>query len=81
MHACTVVPNSVRVVCKNTNGDCVESVCSDSDLKPKAAVQTKMDSFGFGFDSDLATKQLALFCYTSGVSFVCLEYTHFKEFC
>ena len=49
VRACTVVPNSVRVVCKNTNGDCVESVCSDSDLKPKAAVQTKMDAFGFGF--------------------------------
>ena len=64
---------------KNTNGDCVESVCSDSDLKPKAAVQTKMDSFGFGFDSDLATKQLALFCYTSGVSFVCFENPHNKE--
>ena len=69
----------VRAMHKNTNGDCVESVCSDSDLKPKAAVQTKMDSFGFGFDSDLATKQLALFCYTSGVSFVCFENPHNKE--
>ena len=48
----TVVPDSVRVVCKNTNGGCVESVCSGSDLKPKAAVQTKMDSFGFGFFSN-----------------------------
>ena len=77
VRACTVVPDSVRVVCKNTNGDCVESVCSGSDLKPKAAVQTKMDSFGFGFFFE----QLALFCYTSGVSFVCLENPHFKEFC
>ena len=64
---------------ENRNGDCVESVCSDSDLKPKAPVQTKMDLFGFGFDRDLATEQLALFCYTSGVSFVCFENPHNKE--
>ena len=53
VRACTVVPFSVRVVCKNTNGDWVESVCSGSDLKPKAAVQ----KIGFGF-----FEQLALFC-------------------
>ena len=51
VRACTEVPFSVRVVCKNTNGDWVESVCSGSDLKPKAAVQTKMDLFGFVFFS------------------------------
>jgi hypothetical protein len=80
VRACTVVPDSVRAMYKNTNCE-MESVCFDSDLKPKAPAQTKMDSFGFGFDSSLATEQLALFCYTSGVSFVCFENPHFKEFC
>ena len=57
------------------------NLCVDLDFKPKASVQTNMDSFGFGFDSALATEQLALFCYTSGVSFVCFENAHFKQFC
>jgi hypothetical protein len=68
-------------VYKNTSSDCAESLSSESDLKPKAPVQSKMGSFGFGFNGASATEQLALFCYTSGVSFVAFENPHFKEFC
>jgi len=76
VRACTVVPDSVRVVCKNTNGHCGNLCVLVRIWSPKLqSKQRWIHLVSFFFE------QLALFCYTSRVSFVCLEYPHFKEFC
>ena len=79
VRACTVVPYSVRVVCKNSRIQTVIvwNLCVLVRIwSPKLQSKQRWIHLVSVF-----FEQLALFCYTSGVSFVCLEYPHFKEFC
>ena len=82
IRGCPQIPESVRDMYGNY--DEVSGCNSDLDKKPAAVnsvSQSKISQFGFSLNRDRANEQLALFCYTSGVAFICFENPHFLEFC
>ena len=82
IRGCPQILESVRDMYWNYGK--VSGFNSDLDEKPAAVnsvSQSKISQFGFSLNRDRANEQLALFCYTSGVSFICFDNPHFLEFC